>query len=222
MKRQHPFNLIEILLALGVIAIGICSIMVLFPVGANASRDAIMEEYAAASAEQMLNMINFRLHMYDPGTQSTTKYWNDYIGTTADGGGTLTPAGSARPSDEDIKSMDINLVLDNASKWSSTNSLLGGSALKGNIFSYAPAGSPSNTYFQIVVHKDGDKDDLSDIDVAKIDFRALGVLWVDKVDFNGTPLPYTMATRLNLEVSWPVEIPYPSRQKTFYTLEVFK
>ena len=73
MKKQHPFNMVEILLALGVIAIGICSVMVLFPVGANASRDSIMEEYAATSAEQMLNMINFRLHMYDPGTQSTTK-----------------------------------------------------------------------------------------------------------------------------------------------------
>ena len=31
-----------------------------------------------------------------------------------------------------------------------------------------------------------------------------------------------MAARLNLEVSWPVEIPYASRQKAYYTLEVFK
>ena len=213
MKREHPFNMVEILLALGVIAIGICSVMVLFPVGANASRDSIMEEYAAASAEQMLNMINFRLHMYDPGTHSTTKYWNDYI---------QTPGGSARPSDADIEAMNAKLDLDSASDWSSTNSLLGGSALKGSIFSYAPGGSPSNTYFQIVIHKDGDKEDLDDIDVAKIDFRALGVLWIDKVDFNGTDLPYTMAARLNLELSWPVEIPYASRQKSYYTLEVFK
>lgn len=219
MKRQHPFNMVEILLALGVIAIGICSVMVLFPVGANASRDSIMEEYAAASAEQMLNMINFRLHMYDPGTHSTTKYWNDYIGVTADGGGHLTPASSTgRPSDSDIEGMNTKLDLDSASDWSSTNSLLGGSALEGSIFSY----SGSNNYFQVVVHKDTPAATLSSIHADMIDFRALGVLWVDKVDFNGTPLPYTMAARLNLELSWPVEIPYASRQKSYYTLEVFK
>ena len=219
MKKQHPFNMVEILLALGVIAIGICSVMVLFPVGANASRDSIMEEYAATSAEQMLNMINFRLHMYDPGTHSTTKYWNDYIGTTADGGGHLTPVGSTgRPSDSDIEGMNTKLDLDSASDWSSTNSLLGGSALEGSIFSY----SGSNNYFQVVVHKDTPAASLSSIQADLIDFRALGVLWVDKVDFNGTNLPYTMAARLNLELSWPVEIPYASRQKAYYTLEVFK
>ena len=216
MKKQHPFNMVEILLALGVIAIGICSVMVLFPVGANASRDSIMEEYAATSAEQMLNMINFRLHMYDAGTHSTTKYWNDYIGTTPEGNGSLTSGSTGRPSDTDIAALDLN----DATDWSSgTNALLGGTALKGRIFSQSGS---SNTYFQIVVHKDGDKADLSDVDEAKIDFRALAVLWVDKVDFNGTNLPYTYAARLNLEVSWPVEIPYASRQKSYYTLEVFK
>ena len=208
--------MVEILLALGVIAIGICSVMVLFPVGANASRDSIMEEYAATSAEQMLNMINFRLHMYDAGTGSTTKYWNDYIGTTPEGNGSLTTGSTGRPSDTDIAALDLS----DATGWSSgTTALLGGTALQGSIF--AQSGS-SNTYFQIVVHKDEDNASLNAIDESKIDFRALAVFWVDKVNFNGTPLDYTYAARLNLEVSWPVEIPYASRQKAYYTLEVFK
>ena len=59
--RKHPFTMIEILLALGVIAIGICSIMVLFPIGANASRDAAMETYCANAAEELLHYYQFQL-----------------------------------------------------------------------------------------------------------------------------------------------------------------
>ena len=50
MKHKLPFTMVEILLALGVCVIGICSIMVLFPIGATASRDAAMETYAANAA----------------------------------------------------------------------------------------------------------------------------------------------------------------------------
>ncbi len=221
MKKQHPFNMVEILLALGVVAIGICSVMVLFPVGANASRDSIMEEYAATSAEQMLNMIDFRLHMFDPTTHSTTKYWNDYI--WKDDNNTTGSLITSRPSPSAIEDMDAMLDLSNASHWSSgTSDLLGGTALQGSIFSY----SSSNNFFQIVVHHAPSAgsnltsiaNDYSD----KIDFRALAVFWVDQVNFNGTDLPYKMAARLNLELSWPVEIPYAARQKSYYTLEVFK
>ena len=54
--------MVEILLALGVVAIGICSVMVLFPVGANAGRDASMETYAADLAEQTLHLAKFNLN----------------------------------------------------------------------------------------------------------------------------------------------------------------
>ena len=150
MKKQHPFNMVEILLALGVVAIGICSVMVLFPVGANASRDSIMEEYAASTAEQMLNMINFKLHMYGldttTGKYSNTVYWDKYIGTTAGLNGELTTGSSGRPDDSDIEDMDAKLDLSEASEWSSgTNALLGGSALQGSIFSHTPTGSSSSS-----------------------------------------------------------------------------
>jgi competence protein ComGF len=38
--KRHPFNLIELMLALGVIVIGLVSVLALFPIGANANRDA--------------------------------------------------------------------------------------------------------------------------------------------------------------------------------------
>jgi type II secretory pathway pseudopilin PulG len=55
--RTRRFTLIEVTLALIVIAIGLMSIMALFPVGANANRDAIAENYAADAADQMLGFL---------------------------------------------------------------------------------------------------------------------------------------------------------------------
>ena len=53
--RIHPFNMVEIVLALGVVTIGVISIMGLFPVGLTASRDAMAESYAAEAGDQFLH-----------------------------------------------------------------------------------------------------------------------------------------------------------------------
>ena len=87
MKRKHPFNMIEIMLALGVCAIGIASIMVLFPVGSAATRDAAMETYAAHAADQMLHMLKYQM------TTGGATSWTAKIGAS----GTLpdeNPAGA--------------------------------------------------------------------------------------------------------------------------------
>ena len=50
MKRQirkHPFNMVEIALAMAIIAIGLSGILVLFPVGINASKSAIADNNLA-------------------------------------------------------------------------------------------------------------------------------------------------------------------------------
>lgn len=52
---RHPFSMVEIMLALGVVAIGVISIMGLFPIGIVASRDTAMETYAANAAEELLS-----------------------------------------------------------------------------------------------------------------------------------------------------------------------
>jgi len=53
-KKLHFFNMIEILLALTVIAIGMTSILGLFPVGLNASRNAVAQNISANVADQMV------------------------------------------------------------------------------------------------------------------------------------------------------------------------
>jgi type II secretory pathway pseudopilin PulG len=51
------FNMIEVTLAIAVVGLGMTAIMALFPVGINASRDAIAENYAADCAEQFIAYI---------------------------------------------------------------------------------------------------------------------------------------------------------------------
>ena len=49
------FNMVECALALAVVAIGVVSIVALFPVGMNATRDAIADSYAADAADLFLH-----------------------------------------------------------------------------------------------------------------------------------------------------------------------
>lgn len=53
MNRQ-PFNMIEITIALGVVAVGIVAVVGAFPLAANKTRDAMAETYAAESATQVM------------------------------------------------------------------------------------------------------------------------------------------------------------------------
>ena len=54
---RHGFNMVEVALALAIIAIGISSILVLFPVGANANKAAIANNNLADIAEYMMSYI---------------------------------------------------------------------------------------------------------------------------------------------------------------------
>ncbi|OGV36810.1 MAG: hypothetical protein A2020_03270 [Lentisphaerae bacterium GWF2_45_14] len=52
------FNMVEVTLAIAVVGIGIAGIMSLFPVAVSASRDAIADNYAADTADQMIAYIS--------------------------------------------------------------------------------------------------------------------------------------------------------------------
>jgi hypothetical protein len=75
-RRRSTFNMIEIVLALGVIAIGMVSILGLLPVGANASRDAMAETYAGITAEQMLTWVANTIRTSDAN-------WTSYVNNGA-------------------------------------------------------------------------------------------------------------------------------------------
>jgi hypothetical protein len=58
-RRLSPFNLIEVTLAIGIVAVGMAGLMALFPIGFNATRDAIGENYSADTADQLLHVMAY-------------------------------------------------------------------------------------------------------------------------------------------------------------------
>ncbi len=205
--KRHPFSMVEILLALGVVAIGICSVMVLFPIGASATRDAAMETYAANAADQILHMVKYKLTMADNNNQ-----WNEYISLDKiDEGKKLFYDGE--PDSSSIYD------LDDVDKWEDSSALIGGTTLMNSgIFP-----CKNNDYFyQIIVHRGNVNNGFSTvIENNDIDFRGLATLWASRVKVPGTTLPLYYATRLNLKIEWPLELPHEARQSAYYTLEVF-
>jgi hypothetical protein len=54
---KHYFNLVEVALAIGILAIGVTAIMSLFPIGFERSREAIGENYCAEAADSLFSYI---------------------------------------------------------------------------------------------------------------------------------------------------------------------
>ena len=57
MKKIHKFNMVEIALAIAIIAVGISAILVLFPIGINATRAAMDENSSSDVAEYIANFV---------------------------------------------------------------------------------------------------------------------------------------------------------------------
>lgn len=57
MKNMYKFNMVEIALAIVIIAIGLSSVLVLFPIGINATREAIEESLAPEISEYVVHHI---------------------------------------------------------------------------------------------------------------------------------------------------------------------
>jgi hypothetical protein len=214
MKRKHFFNMIEIMLALGVCAIGITSIMVLIPVGSAASRDAAMETYAAHAADQMLHFMKYRI------TDNQGEKW-DAIVSTADDQGEI----EKKPlSDLLGKSYSLDHLNNKpTTKWEYDSSSWT-SELKGTIYQ----NNSDKQIYQIISHRNPSDKKLGDTGFdEKVDFRGILSIWKEQIEIPDSPsstiaIPYTVAVKLNVQVAWPAELPPTSRQVAYYSLEVFK
>ena len=213
--KRHPFNLIELMLALGVIVVGLVSVMALFPIGANANRDAMAENYSAQAAEQMLNSLGCFM-----------RESNDNWTAVLDKIQPLTPT-----TDPDPVVNATNL----------TNMIMGqqpipqpipGTDYYGTSAGFLSAGS--GTIFlkgtdqdKEYRYGDGLRVESSGNSGYK-DFEAMAALWRERIMVDNPKDPttqigldLTFGTVLNLEVSWPSQLPYSRRQKARYRLEVF-
>jgi hypothetical protein len=77
---EKHFNLVEITLCIGIVAVAITGVMALFPIGFNATRSAIGETYSAYAANQFLAYLarncNNPTKSYESGTRD---FWEEYV-----------------------------------------------------------------------------------------------------------------------------------------------
>jgi len=205
--KRHPFNLIELMLALGVIVVGLVSVMALFPIGASANRDAMAENYSAQAAEQMLSTIAF--HM-----RSHNKIWE--LAITAPKGIPVQP-GDGSDSDsaiqtdgEDIQKM-IEEQVEPYFKDGTACTFLSDTD-KNPIYSRVADYYSKGFRIQNTGGAAG----------AVTDFEGMVALWHEPIRLGsaGTAHP-EISTTLHIEISWPARVAYERRRKARYSLQVF-
>ena len=177
------FNMVEIVLALGVVAVGVVSIMALFPIGLNANRDAVARSYSADSVDQFL-------HYYAQLLKRSDTNWTNY----------QTGLPLAKPSVADDRTLS----------WTQ----------QGSTNFYYSSGNAG--FWKIEQMASG-----SDL----VDFSAICRVWKNPLSadyydsgsstWQSDTIDYAYALGINLEISWPVQLPYAQRQKELYYFELF-
>ena len=211
--RSTPFTLVEVLIAMGICVIGICSIMVFFPVGAKASRNASMASYASNAADQFLSFARSCIEEDRVGNGYAAFHyftgWNPGDLSTYTPGTTVEPAPDYK---DDPNKQDGNLggLLDNANAFGTRmqqffqeileNESVKITCLKDRVY-----------YFDFTTQEGGE---------TYSDFNCYASLKATPVEANGVKIPF--AATLHLELSWPAELPYDRRQTREFTLDVFK
>jgi len=214
-RRFRQYNLVEVILALGVVAIGVVSIMALFPIGASASRDAAMETYSSNAADEMFHMLQF-MALNDGTTLDDS--WDKWIKND-------TKLETSKPDYDDANT--------DKDKWERLGDTTKG--IDSNIFTTTTS---KKGVFLLISHHDssadkdatlanaGDSESDSTITYEKVDFRAVVLAWKEKVREDPTDaskdIDFDEAAKLVIEVSWPEEMPYAARQKRYFSYEIAK
>ncbi|MBR6060133.1 MAG: hypothetical protein IKP58_18355 [Victivallales bacterium] len=217
-RRFRQYNLVEVILALGVVAIGVVSIMALFPIGTSATRDAAMETYSSNAADEMFHMLQF---MAFNDEDTLDKAWKKWVIET-------NKLETSKP-DYDAYNTDKD-------QWKRMGNTTKG--IDGNIFETTTS---KKGVFLLISHHDpkakntatlanaGEDEDGSDedkISYEMVDFRAVVLAWKEKVREDPTDatkdIDFDDAAKLVIEVSWPEEMPYAARQKRYFSYEIAK
>ncbi|HCE44483.1 MAG TPA: hypothetical protein DET40_13120 [Lentisphaeria bacterium] len=223
MKR--PFNLIEVTLSIAVIGIGMVGIMSLFPVGLDATRQSIAENYAADAADQFLSYImrncNDTTLIYDgPGTANDKDFYDYYIYYDKN-----TPTNLA---DDTIGGYELWEEADFWGKpWNGNDADAKIAEDVLTIMMPDPADiywSPTNLtratgYPGLYKIKQGS--------ALVTDFEAIVRVWKSPITGvyvyeQNLDVTYPYACRLNMEISWPAQKPYSKRDKRSFCVEIFR
>ena len=216
--RKFHFTLVEVLIAMGICVVGVVSVMGLFPVGANAARDASMNFYADQAAEQMLNLTRYAV-LIDKTKDEENENNRFVIFKTLTGWSDIDNPGSAQDKPGN----------DEPSDWSSESNFGDASAsssLVSNLEqSYTTMLANSGTEIKchsLQLYRLGFITKAGGNEIE--DFACIVRLWAtpvyaNELDHGSLKLP-RIAT-FHVEVSWPADLAYDRRQKAEYSLDVF-
>jgi Tfp pilus assembly protein PilV len=209
-KSQNSFTLVEITMAMGIIAIGMVGVMALLPIGFNATRDAMGDNYSSDMADQFLHYTAIQCKMPNPAAGDPWD-WTDPTHFLKK----LPTMNSARINTTTYKG-DSTITTDETSvaiDWDNPDLM--------NICQGAT--SPTTGTYGIIQQSG-----------TITDFKAIVRIWQSAIkyyDSSGTPTYLTdngttagqiqYGVRLNCEISWPPEKPYSMREKRKYILEIF-
>ena len=191
------FTMVEITMAVAIIGVGMAGVMALLPIGFNATRDAIGENYSSSMAEQFLHVMAQQCKMYEDGGV-TFDGWGDWIISDS-------KIDSTKPSGNDLTAVI---------KETTHGAMFGDGAGDDNEDAagiYYDGNGVSGAFY--VEAKSGDL----------VDFSGVMAVWKEQIVVNesGATIPYTHGVRLNLEISWPPGKLYDNREKRIYVLELF-
>ncbi len=239
-KKIHFFNMIEVLLALAVIAIGMTSILGLFPVGLNASRDAIAQNCSADIADQMITYIRVMGESSDNAYNKTFDY-DDMLNTDLPAYGDLNLTNditidirdeATGTSTFNIKNQSDQFLEDYKNSDFSTNFTRvasGWAIFRPKIDGSTPTDLRRRVYF-IVKGPNCTEDG-----AGNIDYSAMALVWKEPVqirrydgsdwtlwppDISNLAIAYDYSAKINVELSWPLELPYAERKKRYYQVVI--
>ncbi len=196
-KKKNFFNLVEVALAIGVAGIGIAGVMVLFPVGLNATRDAIGENYASNAAEQFISYIKRDVN------EDPINSWNNFIVAGSPSGFSTETDLFFPATDEGTPGPILNADTGTTTKLY----MLGGNPSIYRVTQGTISGVSSVTDFDGVIRiwKSPTKSSL---------YAGSWKSWTDH--------DYGSSAGLNVEISWPKSKPYNVRSKALYYFEIYK
>ncbi len=199
MKKTFKFNLVEIALAIAIVAIGISSIMAIFPVGINATNDAVADNNIPDVAEYVLSYLEAStiagwrdsINDYPAKTDGSNSFASSIPPTTPNADVTTQPAMN---DDEKFKTTDTNGVF-----WFRQARKVDGDIL----VDFAAVVSVRRCPYILNYKVDGESSPTQ-----------------GTVSNTGTDC-FNRVISYEVEISYPAERPYSAREKVLYRLNVF-
>lgn len=242
-NKVNFFNMVEVVLAMGVIALAMTSVLALLPVGLNASRDAVALNYSTDAASNIVGRV---VNYINTKNSLNAYYYASYVSSLP------TSLPSSSDSDfsyidtaskefaqflrnGDLSDMDgdgevtlpakISIVTDGIFKHSDyPNAFF---VVQGKMETKKDTVTSKNNDFPSWI-----KNDDSGTGRVDIDFSAMVYIWKSQPSFkyldttasentfpNAASTDYGQFTAFNVEMSWPLVIDYFNRERCYYHSE---